>query len=202
MTSIYDITKRKLVNVLNESKPLVNHTAFKTQGKGEIRQRMQKLVERKLSSAESLIKDLENESFKSSINLQAQMNREITNFKKEYESLKRSVYNQQMSRYGATNYNYEGAPINTNSSTNVQNTDERSPLLIQQQRLLQESTSTIENCNIIAHESEQIGNNIITTMDEQKEQLINTKNIVDNTTSHLKQSSNLISSIKRTTHQH
>jgi len=175
-TGIYDILNRKLVLLLKEISPLLKHKDLKERN-GESRKRMEKLIERKLSEAHSLIKDIEKQSFQASMSERPRMNREIRQLKSEYDSLEQNVTQRQQLYARQASYGYHSSSSPPPAFILPKEVNERTSLLRSQQSM-DESSSSLLRSNKIAHESEQIGHQILHELDGQRGQLIHARDMV------------------------
>uniref|UniRef100_H2YLK9 t-SNARE coiled-coil homology domain-containing protein n=1 Tax=Ciona savignyi TaxID=51511 RepID=H2YLK9_CIOSA len=155
----------------------------------EERQKLEREVNRKYSQAEVYIKDLENEIYQAPISFQAGMNREIKQLKFDLESI---ILNLQHKSSYMRQASY-GRGSTSRYSSNHQEKGQSNMLFGQQS--MQRASESITRSKIIAAESEDIGNEVLNNLGQQREQLHNTRDRLEHTDTELSRTARLLRSI-------
>jgi len=170
---LYEEIKKKIDSLFNETKLLMKEKDSKATN-GESKQRKEKMIERKLYEIETLITDMEKESFQASAYKYPSMKREIKRLKMEHEALERAVLQRQQLYIRKTSYGGCNSP---STLPPVKLKEEKTPLL-QDQHHDNRSSNILARSNKVAFESEEIGHQLLSEMDEQRNQLLHARTTV------------------------
>jgi len=166
-------------NLSKERKKMIERKLYEietliTDMEKESKQRKEKMIERKLYEIETLITDMEKESFQASAYKYPSMKREIKRLKMEHEALERAVLQRQQLYIRKTSYGGCNSP---STLPPVKLKEEKTPLL-QDQHHDNRSSNILARSNKVAFESEEIGQQLLSEMDEQRNQLLHARTTV------------------------
>ncbi|XP_071962235.1 vesicle transport through interaction with t-SNAREs homolog 1B-like [Antedon mediterranea] len=164
---------------------------------GEEKKQLIRDVERGLEEAGEMLHDMEAEARPAPGTYRTNMNQKIRNYSKELEKLKRDL--KRMSTSAASAELFTGGTYqrdNVDNEITSMKTNQRKTL-IQGTESLNRASASVDRSHRIAAETDEIGVGIIEELGGQKEQLIRTRDKLDNMDANLGRSRKILNSMAR-----